>query len=356
MLMQRQGSDVTFAYKFGETDPKDREATQICGDGLVEKIPYSDALTKYFSKRDTLWVFDTNEWAGLAQRLINAKRLVIGTSALSAQMEHDRMFAAKLAKNVGLDLPETREFESYSEAISFLESRKSQAFVYKPNEGDPTGTFVPQEIDEPSKANTELREYIGSLKPEGKPSFVLQALIPDGVEANFDIWLRRGKPIAAFLDLESKRKLTGDLGMNVGCAGDYVTKVPVESKGVEQTVGRYVGLQNLASYTGSVDANVVFSRGKILFLENCFRFGYNAFPALFYALAKRPAEQIFREWITGEKALDGAFDSGFAGSLTLMCDKCEKGRPILISRSAEEHVCVYQAFKDNGHLAEVGGW
>jgi phosphoribosylamine-glycine ligase len=357
ILMQRQGSKVLFAWDFKEGDDKDAEAQELCGDGLVEKIPLAEA-TLNFLAQSVLWVFDSNEHAEVAQRLIQMGEQVIGTSQLSAHMENDRLFAGRIAKEIGFDLPETKEFSDYSVAIQFLESRKSQAFVYKPNEGDPTATFVPQELDDPVKANEVLREYIGSLKPEGEVSFILQALIPKGIEANFEIWARDGKPIAAFINLEAKRKLTGDLGTLIGCAGGYVTKVPLESKGIQQTVARYLGRKELAHYTGSIDANVIFAEGKVYFLENCFRFGYNAYPEIFYALAKDNMELILREWVTGRdhRAIEQHFLGGFAGSLTLTTDKCQLGCPILLSGAARTQTCIYQAFQEEGHLMEVGGW
>ena len=355
ILMQRQGSKVVFAYDFGEPQEKDNEAVAMCGEGLVDKLPLAEAILE-FSGQHVLWVFDTNEHAQVAQRLIESGESVIGTSALSEKVENDRLYAAKLAKSVGMDLPETKEFSDVGEAVRFLEANKAKAFVYKPNEADATSTFVPQELNDPAKANELLREYILSLDREEDDSFVLQALVPGGTEANFEVWARDGKPIAAFLNLESKRKLTGDLGVLIGCAGGYVTRVPIKSKGVQQTAARYLKAAELSHYTGSIDANVILSDGKVLFLENCFRFGYNAYPELFYGLAKAPMERILREWIDGTGNMEQFFEPGFAGSLTLVSENCKLGNPILIPPEASDKVCLYQAMLEDGKLMQVGGW
>jgi phosphoribosylamine-glycine ligase len=357
LLMQRQGSKVLFAWDFKEGDDKDSKAAEACGEGLVDKIPLSEATLKFLAQ-GVLWCFDTNEHFEVAQRLITMGEQVIGTSALSASMENDRLSAARLAKMIGMDLPETKEFSDLGEGIKFLESRKAEAFVYKPNESDPTATFVPQELDDPAKANEIVREYLASLKPEGEVSYILQALIPGGTEANFELWLRDGKPIVAFLNLESKRKLSGDLGILIGCAGGYTTKVPMHIKGIQQTVAGYLGMKETRHYTGSVDANVVFANGKIYFLENCFRFGYNGYPEIFYSLAKEPMEAILREWVTGARktTIESFFRDGFAGSLTLTAEKGEMGYPIILSGAASENTCIYQAFQEDGRLMEVGGW
>ena len=353
--MQRQGSQVVFAYDFGKPEEKDNESVAMCGEGLVDKLPLAEAVLE-LSGRKTLWVFDTNEHAQVAQRLIDSGEAVIGTSALSAKMENDRLYAAKVAKAVGMDVPETKEFQGTGEAIKFLESREGDAFVYKPNESDASSTFVPQSLDDPAKSNKLLREYLASIEGEDDRGFILQALIPGGVEVNFEVWARDGKPIAAFLDLESKRKLTGDLGTLIGCAGGYVAKIPIECKGIQETVAGYLGKEDFAHYTGSLDANAIIKNEKVLFLENCFRFGYNAYPSIFYGLAKEPAENILRSWVSGEGRIDDRFRTDFAGSLTLMTDNGKLGNPILIESSAYDKVCLYQVMAEGEKLMQVGSW
>ncbi len=303
-----------------------------------------------------LWMFDSNNLPKIADRLRRAGEAVIGTSSLSARMESDRDYAVGVAESVGLRSPETEKFTDYDSAIDFLEANEDKAYVYKPFKGDPTSTYVPQERDDLAKANRELREYILSLARHENPKFILQEVV-EGVEVAFDMWVRDGKPVVAFCDLEAKRKLTGELGGNVGCAGDYVFKVPMSSKGIKETVAKYLPWKELASYTGSVDANVIVTKSGPLFLENCFRFGYNAQVGILHILAKDSVENVLREWASGkQRDLGSMFSSDFAGTLSLMSDDPKEGSPIFIPPEIKDKVDLYRAYKEDDRLCLVEGW
>lgn len=353
LLAKSQGSDVLCAYSYDKKKQEDLDEAQQIGDGLLDKVPLEKA-TRELIQQGNLWVFDGNELPAIADRLRNAGEAVIGTSTLAAKIEHDRSYAAEVAKSVGLALPETHEFSDYQVALDFLETNEDKAYVYKPDEGDPTATYVPQNRDDLSQANLELREYIISLQGDNaKPKFILQEIV-EGTEVAFDAWFRDGRIVAVFMDLEAKRKLTGDLGENIGCAGDYVSKIAETARGVKDTVVKYQRWKELKNYTGSVDVNVIYVRGKPLFLENCFRFAYNAYPAMFHSLAQESVEVILREWVEGKGRLDSMFRPGFAGSLTLTND--EKPGPILIPKEVMDSVDLYRAYSDEGHLCSVGEW
>ena len=356
ILAKSQGSDVVAAYSYDEKKQSEElDHLELLGDGFFEKIPLNQAITKFLRDGD-VWVFDNNELPRDAEKLRRAGELVIGTSILSAKMEHDRDYAAGVAESLGLKLPETKKFTDYNSALGFLQAHKDKSYVYKPFEGDATSTYVPQERENLSKANEELREYISTLSGEEHPKFLLQEVV-EGTEAAFDLWVRNGKPVASFLDLESKRKLTGDLGENIGCAGGYVTKIPFNSRGIQETVAKYLNWDELKEYTGSIDVNVIFTEKGPLFLENCFRFGYAAYPAMFHSLAQESLEDTLREWVTGKGKMEDWFEPGFAGSLTLTSDNAKDGSPILIPSEIRDKVHIYRAFLEKGDkIRLVEGW
>ena len=358
LLMKRQGSDVVVAYDHSALDDKDLENSEICGNGLVDKVPLAGAMQKLTGKGH-LWVFDSNGLADRADHLRARGEAVIGASVLSQRLEDDRDFAVEFASRAGLKVPETEKFTDYQRAVKWLQKNSGKAFVYKPDKQDPTSTYVPLDADEPDRANAELQEYLGALagrKREGAPSFILQEVVR-GHEANFDIWVRNGEPLVAFCDLESKRKMVGDLGENIGCAGGYAYKAPLESRGVRVTAGRYLSLPEVADYTGSIDANVIFTDdGEPWFLENCWRLGYNAFPAIAYGLAQWNTEDILRSWASGGESLEGAFSDDFAASLTLIVDHPKQGTPILARPIVEDHLYLYRAYKEGSLPALVSGW
>lgn len=354
VLAKSQGSDVIATYDYGDIEEDELEHVELIGDGLIEKAPFAKARDKLLREKN-IWLFDNNELPKLADKLRNAGELVIGTSSLSGKMENDRNYAVKVAESVGLQIPQTKKFTDYPAAIKFLESNKDKSYVYKPDEGDATSTYVPQNREDVSKANEELREYISSLEGEPSPRFILQEVV-DGVEADFDLWIRNGRPLVAFLDLEAKRKLTGDLGENIGCAGGYVTKMPYEARGVQETVAKYLSWKELEHYTGSIDSNVIITKSGPHFLENCFRFGYAAYPAMFHALAKDSVEDILRHWVSGNGKMDDFFKSGFAASLTMTSDNPKDGQPILIPKDIRSDIDLYRAYAEDGHLRLVEGW
>lgn len=353
MLAQRQGSDVVCAFDYGGLRGTELENTTKIGDGLVKKLSLHQAIAN-FTREGALWVFDGNDLPREADALKEDGETVLGTTALSKRLEDDRQFAADTAKQVGFALPETEEFTNYEEAIKFLDENEDRAFVYKPDKQDPTATYVPLEKDDPEQANQELQQYLQSMTQSDQTKFVIQER-KDGVEANFELWLHRGRPVAGFLDLESKRRLNDDLGENIGCAGDYVLRVPVDSPSILATVGKYLRWDQLAEYTGTIDANVILADDQAFFLENCFRFGYNAYPTIFQAVAIAPVETILRAWVEGEDTTQ-YFGDGIGGSLSLVVTSPKLGSPIIVPPELEADTYLYRAYKDDKGLHMVEKW
>jgi len=354
LLMQRQGSFVICAFDYTRVRQDDLPATRRCGEGLVQKMPLDEALTRCVGK-GALWVFDANDFPSVADDLRKQGELVIGTSALGKKLEDDRDFATQFAQSVGFQIPVTEEFHDYATAVRYLQQHGDQAFAFKPDKADPTATYVPQEKDDPPKANTELQEYLQHLPKAHSRSFILQEIVT-GTEVAFDLWVRNGQPVAAFCDLESKRKLVGDLGVHLGCAGDYVLPLPLDNPGVQQTVAKYLSHPDVQDYTGTLDANVIVVDGEPYFLEAGARFGYNAYPVMFQALATGAAEEILRAWIGGSTEMSGAFDDRIGASLSVVVDFPIKGTPIILPSEIESAVYLYRAYAEEGQLALVEGW
>jgi phosphoribosylamine-glycine ligase len=354
LLMSRQGSYVICAYDYTHVRQDDLPATRRCGEGLLQKMRLQEALTRCVGK-GALWIFDANDFPTVADDLCKQGELVIGTSKLGKKLEDDRDFATQFAESVGFRIPETEEFHDYASAVTYLQQHGDQAFAYKPDKADPTATYVPQEKDDPPRANTELQEYLQHLPKSHGRSFILQEVVT-GIEVAFDLWVRNGQPVAAFCDLESKRKLVGDLGVHLGCAGDYVLALPLDTPGIQQTVAKYLTHPDVADYTGTLDVNVIVVDGEPYFLENGCRFGYNAYPVMFQALATGAAEEILRAWVGGSSEMDGAFSEQVGASLSVVVDFPVKGTPLIIPPEIESAVYLYRAYAEDGQLALVEGW
>ena len=350
--MQRQGSEVVVATDYGGLRGKELENTEKIGAGMLDRISIAQAYRECIGEQ-YLWVFDNNDLPDIADDLRAKGEAVIGTSKLAKKLENDREYGTQVAEHLGFDLPRTEEFTDYDTAIAFLDDHADQAFVYKPDAQDPTATYVPLAKDDPEGANEELRQYLEALKGTANPKFILQEQV-HGTEVNFELWLSDGRPLVGFCDLESKRKLVGDLGENAGCAGGYVFPVPLDTPLVQETVGRYLAWPELQHYTGSVDANVILADDKFYFLENCFRFGYNAYPTIFHALARIDAEALLWAWVRGED-VSQAFADGIGGSLSLGTDHPHLGCPILLN-GADADTYLYRAYQDDTGVHMVAQW
>lgn len=78
-----------------------------------------------------------------------------------------------------------------------------------------------------------------------------------------------GEPRFAFVALDSKFKLTGDLGDLIRCAFDFVCTIPVDSRAVAESVGRLFRAYRERRYTGFADANFIAARDRVWFFEKC---------------------------------------------------------------------------------------
>ncbi len=121
-------------------------------------------------------------------------------------------------------------------------------------------------------------------------------------------------------------------------------------------MAKYLNWNELKNYTGSVDVNVIFTEKGPLFLENCFRFGYAAYPAMFHSLARESLEDTLREWINGKREMSDWFEPVFAGSLTLTSDNAKEGSPVLIPDDLDSRVHLYRVFSEGDKIRIVEGW
>ena len=124
--------------------------------------------------------------------------------------------------------------------------------------------------------------------------------------------------------LESKRSCAGDLGDLVGCAFDFVFTIPLESRAVQESVGRLFPAYREMRYTGFGDANFIAARDGIWFFEKCERFGYNAHPNLLWNLNRDTLGDTFASLVDGRFTPN--FSPGFGASCTLYMDHRAPGR------------------------------
>lgn len=345
--LQEEGHDVLLAH--AGTD--DRRATgryDLVGCGIVPKRPLSEVFADRGAYRDWYWVWDENHSVEWNETLRAEGFQVFGGGRYPNTMEHDRDACLALVERHGLRPPPSHAFDDAAEALRFVEANPDTAYVYKPDHGETFDTWLPLS-DAPADANLELRQHLRSLTARG--SFVLQER-KDGIETNVEVWFVAGEPRFAFMTIESKQRLTGDLGDLAGCAFDFTFVIPVESRAVRETVGRMFDEYRRMRYTGFGDANVMIARDGIWFFEKCERFGYNAHPNLFWTLNRAPLGETFASLVDGSFAPD--FAPGFGASISMYMEHPAAGKAVLLPESVARGVYLVDVYREEGALLTAG--
>ena len=312
--LQDEGHDVVLATNPDEEttrDPEKLRAFHLVGDGMIPKVFLPAIVGERESRRDWYWIWDANHSVEENESLRAGGFRVLGGGEYADRMEHDRAACLEFTSAYGLNAPPTFPFSGAEEAIRFCREHSGRAYVYKPDEGANYETFLP-ESEDPEEANQELRVHLASL--EKTASFVLQER-KEGVETNVEVWFQNGDPVFAFMSLECKRRMVGDLGEMVGCAFDYAFTIPLDSKGVLDSVGKLYPAYKEMNYTGFGDANFIAARDGIWFFEKCERFGYNAHVNLLFNLSRNGIGEVLANLTDG--ALVPNFSGGFGATVTM---------------------------------------
>ncbi len=343
---QDQGDKVLLAVARDKKEEKPQEH-QLVGNGIVPKIKLSEILKNPI--KDAYYIFDQNFLPEVGQFLREKNLKVFGGLAFGIKAEYDRNFAVELAKKAGLESPPTQEFKNIKDGLNFLRKNEKAAYVFKPNHSESAyTTFVPN-AEKDTSANKELYQYLSSLDnpPEG---FILQERIK-GVEVNYEVYFYEGKPFFAFCGLENKKALAGELGSNTGCSFDYVFTVPLKSKGIKETIGKFFPIFEKMKYTGTFDVNIIVSDRQNYFLETCGnRMGYNSHPNLLMALAKESFSEIYSSFLDGKiENFYRFFRYGFGASIRLFIDHVRTGLPLYIPEELNNKFYHFGTYRKNNN-------
>lgn len=246
LRLAEEGHDVIVADA-GTSDRRLEAEYALVGRGLVPRRALGDVVRDRAHFRDAWWIWDENHSVGQNETLRAEGFRVFGGGRYSDRMEHDRDACLALVGRYGLLPPPSHAFTAASNAITFLEAHPDVAFVYKPDTGETYETWLPQS-ESAVEANLEFRQHLRSMS--GGVPFILQER-KEGIETNVEVWFMDGEPTFAFMALEAKRKLTGDLGDLVGCAFDFTFVVPLECRAVRESVGRLFPVYREMRYTDS---------------------------------------------------------------------------------------------------------
>ena len=342
-----EGHEVVVAH--GAVD--DRRLTarhDLLGQELLDRRPLAELIADRARYRDAYWVWDENHSVDENELLRAEGFRVLCGGRYPDVMEHDRDACLAFVERHGLVPPPSHAFEAAAPALEFLEANPGTAFVFKPDYGETFETWLPQSVDA-HDANQELRQHLRTLRSDAP--FVLQER-KDGVETNVEVWFVQGEPKFAFMTIESKKKLNGDLGDLVGCAFDFAFVIPLESRAVMETVGKLFPAYREMRYTGFGDANFIAARDGIWFFEKCERFGYNAHPNLFWTLNRAPLGETFAGLVDGTFEPD--FAPGFGATCSMYMDHPMPGKSLFFPEALRPSLYFMDVYAEDGVLLTVG--
>lgn len=286
-----------------------------CFDGIIPRLTL-EGLKNSLKRNDTV-IFDinkVNDRKSDALRLLNffgckansegvfgpiadkLKRdhLVICGSSWADHIEFDRMAGIQLAKRIGLEVSEAKEFSTLAEGIKFLVG-KDKCYVLKLNDNvDLSLTYVEDDPGELiAKMQGELPGRLGN-----KPiKFVLQERV-DGVEISTEAWFDGDDFVSWNHTIEDKRLFVGNLGINTGCQSNTTWMKEGADGYLVKEISRLKPYLQVANYVGCIDINTIVGEDDHLpyFLEFTPRLGYSA---IYCLLALMPEGSLGNFFING---------------------------------------------------------
>jgi len=252
-------------------------------------------------KKDIKWadliVFDDIGWAKEVKRLKKQKKLVVGGTAYTDKLEHDRTFGQTELKKLGIPIALFKEFTSFQEAIKFVE-KNPRRYVIKPS-GDAQNTkhfiFVGKEKDGQDVINV-LKSYQKKYSKKIKVFQLQERII--GVEVAVGAFFNGRKFIRPInINFENKPMFPGNVGLMTGETGTSMFWSK-DNKFFKQTLARFEKTLSKEKYVGYIDLNCIVNKDGIYPLEFTSRFGY---PCVFIQAAgiERPISEFLYKLAQG---------------------------------------------------------
>jgi len=238
------------------------------------------------------------------------KKDVTGGGVIPEKYELDREEGIKLARKIGLSIPQYFEFKSLKDGAKFLYSGagKGKEWVFKPNGNmDLDLTHVdgfPGDL-------LDLLTYTYPKRLGNDVEFILQEKIT-GEELSNELWHDGAQFLHPNRTLENKKLHCGDTGRAVGSQSNTVWPCKSMDGIVFRNMMKLLPL--IKGLKLPVDANTIITRdGRAWFLEWTFRFGYSAL-FLFLELISGRLDKFFL------KNFEASLKDGFIASQVLTLD------------------------------------
>jgi phosphoribosylamine-glycine ligase len=252
------------------------------GKGIVE---IADDWHEYLGQ-DYIWVIDGTETAKLQDWMRDIGENVVGTNEIMSEHEENRQKGQKWFKDAGFDQPESQNFKSIDDALSFLNQNKDKMWILKQN-----GT-LPKHLNHKGKfkGSEDMVFHLEELKKSWNEaeygSFDCDLMeVVEGLELagsaffNGHDWLRNqeGK-VVGFLNFEFKKMGNGDIGPTTGEMGTLFLGVDEDNDIFSEMLLKPIITSKLkeTNYRGVFDINCIKTKKGITALEATSRFGVPA--------------------------------------------------------------------------------
>lgn len=272
-------------------------------DGVVDK-------TTSRPRASDIIVFDGVGSGALADSLREQGYGVVGGSVLADQLEIDRVLADETWRGLEIQTPESKSFDSFSEAISFVGNNKGR-WVFKPA-GDIDCAFTYCATDELDMVSILLHfQSVGGDKAD----FMLQRFV-GGVCVSTEGWFDGEEWIEGAWNstIEVKGLCVGDLGPKTGCSWCVVWPYAEIPRIAREVHSKLTPMLAEANYVGPWDMNCVINSEGIYVLEATPRFGYDAIEA-YAALMQCKLGEMLEKLVDGDTHLWPIAQDEIAASL-----------------------------------------
>jgi len=219
-------------------------------------------------------VFDDVGFGRVADSLRKEGKLVVGGSAYTDMLEHDREFGQLEMKAVGMNVLPHWNFSDFEEALKFLRENPGR-YVFKPSgniSSDQKGIlFIGQEDD--GKDIIEVLEHNKKTWSKKIKNFQLQK-VAVGVEIGIGTFFNGNDfTMPINVNFEHKKLFPGDIGPYTGEMGTLMFWSG-SNNAFRMTLEKMREKLRQSKYVGYIDINCIANSKGIYPLEFTARFGY----------------------------------------------------------------------------------
>lgn len=245
------------------------KSDRVLYDGFLDKVDEWEPHKEWAD----LMVIDDVGFGPLADRLRKEGKPVVGGSTYADRLELDRDFGAQEMKAAGLSIPDSWEFDSFEEAIRFVQKNPAR-YVVKPSgkaQNDKVLSFVGREEDGKDVVAI-LERYKKGWSTKVK-RLQIQKYI-SGIEVAVGGYFNgQDFVLPVCVNFEHKRLFAGEIGPSTGEMGTTMFWSGA-NRLYRETIEKMKSRLAEAGYCGYFDINCIATARGVYPLEMTPRFGY----------------------------------------------------------------------------------